>query len=118
MLEMNPASDGRSISAVAGTQKVAFNKQPGGRTDFFGYPYTSRALHCAGSSSRDPQAPGLFRIPCDMGVGSSGGPYIIDLDSKGTGTVVAVNVSGDRSNGFGTPLGRLASQLYAQSEHS
>ncbi|MFJ4320451.1 hypothetical protein ACIP46_34980 [Streptomyces lavendulae] len=52
-----------------------------------------------------------------MGVGSSGGPYMVDLDPAGMGTVVAVNVSSDAAYGYGTALGPVASRLFAQSEH-
>ncbi|MFD9354659.1 hypothetical protein [Streptomyces sp. NPDC060031] len=52
-----------------------------------------------------------------MGVGSSGVPYIVDLDPAGIGTVVAVNVSGDAAYSYGTALGPVASRLFAQSEH-
>ncbi|MFD0075698.1 trypsin-like serine peptidase [Streptomyces sp. NPDC127166] len=114
MLEMNDARDGRSISGVTGTQRIAFAPERAALTHFFGYPYTSRVLHC--------QAPGqpldgiLWRIPCRMGVGSSGGPYMVDLDASGTGTVVAVNVSGDDRDSYGTALAGLARKLYRESE--
>ncbi|MFD3547116.1 trypsin-like serine peptidase [Streptomyces sp. NPDC058655] len=118
MLEMNPAADGRSVSGVAGAQRIAFGVEPGGRTtQQFGYPYTARVLHCEGPGTQPRRAPHLLRIPCRMGVGSSGGPYIVDLSPAGIGTVVAVNVSGDDTYSYGTALGPLASRLFAQSEH-
>ncbi|MFD7031374.1 trypsin-like serine peptidase [Streptomyces sp. NPDC059917] len=117
MLEMNPAADGRTVSAVVGAQKIAFGTKPGSPTHQFGYPYTSRVLHCEGRGTRPRDAPQFFRIPCLMGVGSSGGPYIVDLDPAGMGTVVAVNVSSDADYSYGTALGPVASRLFAQSEH-
>ncbi|GLV85366.1 hypothetical protein Slala03_50550 [Streptomyces lavendulae subsp. lavendulae] len=117
MLEMNPAADGRNVSAVVGAQKIAFGAKPGSPTHQFGYPYTSRVLHCEGPGTRPGGAPQFFRIPCLMGVGSSGGPYVVDLDPAGVGTVVAVNVSSDAAYSYGTALGPVASRLFAQSEH-
>jgi hypothetical protein len=117
MLEMNPAADGRSIAAVVGAQRIVFGATPGRQTHQFGYPYTSRVLHCEGPGTQPRRAPQFFRIPCLMGAGSSGGPYIGDLDPAGVGTVVAVNVSSDDAYGYGTALGPLADRLFDQSEH-
>ncbi|MFF4427660.1 trypsin-like serine peptidase [Streptomyces sp. NPDC001513] len=117
MLEMNHAANGRTVSGAVGAQRIAFGAKPGNPTHQFGYPYTSRVLHCEGPGKQPWLAPKLFRIPCLMGVGSSGGPYIVDLDPAGMGTVVAVNVSSDDSHSYGTALGPLAARLYAQSEH-
>ncbi|MEV7446720.1 trypsin-like serine protease [Streptomyces sp. NPDC091204] len=117
MLEMNPAADGRTVAAVVGAQKIAFGAKPGNPTHQFGYPYTSRVLHCEGPGTQPWREPELIRIPCLMGVGSSGGPYIVDLDPAGMGTVVAVNVSSADSHSYGTALGPLAGRLYAESEH-
>ncbi|MFJ6795062.1 trypsin-like serine peptidase [Streptomyces sp. NPDC091268] len=117
MLEMNPAADGRSVSAVVGgAQRIAFDAAPGGAIHQFGYPYTSRVLHCAGPGTQPGDAPQFVRIPCIMGVGSSGGPYVVHLDPTGTGTVVAVNVSSDSAYSYGTVLGPLAGRLHARSE--
>ncbi|MCZ4119948.1 trypsin-like serine peptidase [Streptomyces sp. H39-S7] len=117
MLEMNTASDGRGISAITGAQNVDFAFEPGARTHQIGYPYTARPLHCEGPSSRDDRAPSMIAIPCHMGIGSSGGPYIVGLGATGFGSVIAVNVSGNDSTSFGTPLGAFAKVLYNQSEH-
>ncbi len=46
-----------------------------------------------------------------------GGPYIVDLDEDGAGSVVAVNISGDDTFSYGTALGAFARRLYAKSEH-
>ncbi|MEV0495279.1 trypsin-like serine peptidase [Streptomyces atratus] len=117
VLEMNSGHDGRSISEVTGVQRISFTAESGTRTHFFGYPYTNRLLHCEGRNSREYRGSALLRIPCVMGVGSSGGPYIVDLDAAEAGSVVAVNISGDESFSYGTALGSFARRLYAQSEH-
>ncbi|MFF3354786.1 trypsin-like serine peptidase [Streptomyces sp. NPDC002917] len=117
VLEMNSGDDGRSISEVTGVQRISFTAESGTRTHFFGYPYTNRLLHCEGDNSREYRGSALLRIPCVMGVGSSGGPYIVDLDAAEAGSVVAVNISGDETFSYGTALGSFARRLYAQSEH-
>ncbi|WP_406495479.1 trypsin-like peptidase domain-containing protein [Streptomyces sp. NBC_00846] len=117
VLEMNSGDDGRSISEVTGVQRISFTADSGTRTHFFGYPYTNRLLHCEGGNSREYRGSALLRIPCVMGVGSSGGPYIVDLDAAEAGSVVAVNISGDETFSYGTALGSFARRLYAKSEH-
>ncbi|MFG3285599.1 trypsin-like serine peptidase [Streptomyces sp. NPDC048111] len=114
MLEMNPGADGRTIADAAGVQPISFTAQPGAVGHFFGYPYTDRVLHCTGATERG-IGTALMRIPCHMGVGSSGGPYL--LGDPAAGTVVAVNVSGDATTSYGTALGTFAQSLYRKSEH-
>ncbi|MFF4444258.1 trypsin-like serine peptidase [Streptomyces sp. NPDC001502] len=115
MLEMNPGPDGRNISEVTGAQPISFTARPSAPTHFFGYPYTDRILHCSGVTA---WAAGktLLRVPCVMGRGSSGGPYVAG-DAAGEGVVVAVNVSSDEDASYGTALGAFAQSLYQQSEH-
>ncbi|WP_420034081.1 trypsin-like serine peptidase [Streptomyces sp. cg28] len=114
MLEMNPAPDGRTVSEVTGAQPIAFSARSGAPAHFFGYPYTNRVLHCSGPVA--PEAGGaLLRIPCVMGVGSSGGPYL--SGGAAGGRVVAVNVSSDAEASYGTALGAFARGLYRDSEH-
>lgn len=117
VLEMNPGHDGRSISEVTGVQRISFTAESGARTHFFGYPYTNRLLHCEGGNAREYRGSALLRIPCVMDVGSSGAPYVVDLDAAGVGSVVAVNISDDETFSYGTALGSFAQRLYAQSEH-
>ncbi|MCX5396721.1 serine protease [Streptomyces sp. NBC_00102] len=117
VLEMNSGDDGQSISEVTGAQGISFTADSGTRTHFFGYPYTNRALHCEGGNTREYRGSALLRIPCVMGVGSSGGPYVVDLDEAGAGSVVAVNISSDETFSYGTALGTFARRLYEKSEH-
>ncbi|RSS42589.1 hypothetical protein EF906_11790 [Streptomyces sp. WAC08241] len=114
MLEMNPGADGRNVSDVVGVQPISFTSEPGASTHFFGYPYTDRVLHCSGVSTWA-AGKAMVRVPCLMGMGSSGGPYL--LGDPAEGSVVAVNVSGDAENSYGTALGAFAQNLYQQSEH-
>nr|WSX54222.1 trypsin-like serine protease [Streptomyces sp. NBC_00974] len=114
MLEMNPGADGRNISDVVGAQPISFTAAPGASGHFFGYPYTDRVLHCSGVTAWA-AGTALVRIPCHMGVGSSGGPYL--SGDPAVGSVVAVNISGDAGASYGTALGAFAQDLYRQSEH-
>ncbi|WP_330300321.1 trypsin-like serine peptidase [Streptomyces sp. NBC_00503] len=117
MLEMNPGADGRSISEATGVQPVSFSGEPDTSTStsthFFGYPYTDRLLHCSGTGGWEADK-ALRRVPCMMGVGSSGGPYI--SGDAATGSVIAVNISGGDDMSYGTALGAYAQSLYRQSE--
>ncbi|MFG2668529.1 trypsin-like serine peptidase [Streptomyces sp. NPDC048387] len=115
MLEMNPGADGRNASDVVGAaQPISFAAEPGGSAHFFGYPYTDRVLHCSGAAALVAGRT-LVRVPCPMGVGSSGGPYLSGDPAEGS--VIAVNVSGDGGASYGTALGAFAQGLYRQSEH-
>ncbi|MFH8582297.1 trypsin-like serine peptidase [Streptomyces zaomyceticus] len=115
MLEMNPGAGGRNISDFVGAQPISFTAKPGASAHFFGYPYTDRVLHCSGVTTWA-AGEALVRVPCLMGVGASGGPYLSGDPAKGT--VVAVNVGGDADASYGTALGAFAQDLYRQSEHS
>ncbi|MFJ4716673.1 trypsin-like serine peptidase [Streptomyces sp. NPDC088785] len=110
MLTMNPGPDGRDIAGATGAQPIAFDARPAAPAHFFGYPYTDRVLHCSGAPTRTAGG-ALVRIPCLMGVGSSGGPYLSG------GRVVAVNVASDADASYGTALGPFARTLYRDAEH-
>ncbi|MFF1409207.1 trypsin-like peptidase domain-containing protein [Streptomyces sp. NPDC058289] len=114
MLEMYPGVDGRNISEATGAQPVSFAGEQGAMTYYFGYPYTDRLLHCSGTGAWE-AGKRLRSIPCMMGPGSSGGPYL--SGESASGSVVAVNVSGGEGVSYGTALGAFAERLYRQSEH-
>ncbi|MET8755753.1 trypsin-like peptidase domain-containing protein [Streptomyces sp. NPDC004667] len=114
MLEMNAGPDGRNISEFSGAQPISFTAEPGAEAHFFGYPYTNRVLYCSGVTTRA-AGTALLRIPCLMGTGSSGGPYLSGDPAEGS--VVAVNISGDAEASYGTALGAFAQHLYQQSGH-
>ncbi|MCX5308852.1 trypsin-like peptidase domain-containing protein [Streptomyces sp. NBC_00160] len=113
MLEMNPGPDGRNISEFTGVQPISFTAKPGTEANFFGYPYTNRVLYCSGVTTWTERNT-LLRVPCVMGRGSSGGPYLSGDPAEGS--VVAVNVISDDEASYGTALGAFAQRLYEESE--
>ncbi|MCX5129874.1 trypsin-like serine protease [Streptomyces sp. NBC_00193] len=114
MLEMNPGVDGRNISEATGAQPISFTGEQATTTHFFGYPYTDRLVHCSGAGAWE-AGKSMRSVPCMMGAGSSGGPYL--AGEYAAGSVIAVNVSGGEGVSYGTALGAFAERLYQQSEH-
>ncbi|MET9700756.1 hypothetical protein ABZY31_28095 [Streptomyces sp. NPDC006529] len=131
VLVANPATAGRRIAEVTGSQKIGFTEPV--RDEFihtFGYPkgqlndpnakYAgSRMIHCAGQARPAPKAPLLWGEPCDMTHGASGGPHFAQFDTRtGTGTVVGVTTTSAELAGGETPmlyatrLGDSARRLY------
>ncbi|MBH1936042.1 peptidase [Streptomyces sp. AV19] len=115
---------GKKLTDAVGGQKIAFGRKPGGRVTAFGYPATrpqrgAELLYCAGTAKA---APGDEQsVPCDMGGGASGGPWLADFDAKaGTGTLVSVNSHGDgpeRSTTMSGPaLGAAARQVFERAQ--
>ncbi|MFF6804030.1 trypsin-like serine protease [Streptomyces sp. NPDC012616] len=98
---------GKRLTDAVGAQNVAFGRSAGERVTAFGYPATTpqrgeELLYCAGTSQRAPE--GEDRVPCDLGGGASGGPWLAGFDSAtGKGTVVSVNSHGE-GHGGGTPM--------------
>lgn len=96
--------------------------QPSGPLSAVGYPGAGRftgdeVLRCAADQPAvEPQLGGDYTIPCDMTEGSSGGPWLADLDeSTGLGVVQAVTsmrVLGDERIA-GARLGPAAMALFA-----
>ncbi|MGQ4362219.1 trypsin-like serine peptidase [Streptomyces sp. SAS_272] len=98
---------GKRLTDAVGAQNVAFGRSPGERVTAFGYPATTpqrgeELLFCAGTSQLAPE--GEHRVPCDLGGGASGGPWLAGFNSAtGKGTVVSVNSHGE-GHGGGTPM--------------
>ncbi|MEV7728689.1 trypsin-like serine protease [Streptomyces sp. NPDC087917] len=109
MLEMNAGPDGRNISEFTGVQPISYTAEPSTEAHFFGYPYTNRVLYCSGGTT---WAAGktLLRVPCLMGRGSSGGPYLSGDPAEGG--VVAVNINSDAEARYATALGAFAQYLH------
>ncbi|WP_356948488.1 trypsin-like serine protease [Streptomyces sp. P9-2B-2] len=123
-LAVDPHAKGRRLTDVVGGQTVDFHHRVGGRTVAFGYPATrpqrgEELLHCTGTAVRAPSDE--QSVPCDMGGGSSGGPWLTDFDAAtGQGVLVSVNSHGDGMTGgthmFGPVLGDVAKQVYGRAE--
>ncbi|MFC9504193.1 trypsin-like serine peptidase [Streptomyces sp. NPDC057002] len=118
MVVSTPAG-GKRLTDAVGAQKVAFGRPAGERVTAFGYPGTTpqrgeELLYCTGTSQRAPE--GEQRVPCDLGGGASGGPWLAGFDSAtGKGTVVSVNSHGEgdgRSPMYGPTLDKSARAVY------
>ncbi|MFJ9019775.1 trypsin-like serine peptidase [Streptomyces sp. NPDC102259] len=118
MVVATPAYGTRLTDAV-GAQAIAFGRPAGERVTAFGYPATTpqrgeQLLYCAGASQRAPE--GEQRVPCDLGGGASGGPWLAGFDSAtGKGTVVSVNSHGERDGSspmYGPTLDKTAQAVY------
>ncbi|WP_327726250.1 S1 family peptidase [Streptomyces sp. NBC_00487] len=118
MVVATPAK-GKRLTDAVGAQSIAFDRPAGVRVTAFGYPATTpqrgeQLLYCAGTSQRAPE--GEQRVPCDLGGGASGGPWLADFNSyTGKGTVVSVNSHGERDGGtpmYGPTLDKTARAVY------
>ncbi|MER6159628.1 trypsin-like serine protease [Streptomyces sp. NPDC001868] len=118
MVVATPAK-GKRLTDAVGAQKIAFGRPTGKRVTAFGYPGTTpqrgeRLLYCAGTTQRAPE--GEQRVPCDLGGGASGGPWLADFDSTtGKGTVVSVNSHGAGDGGspmYGPMFAKTARAVY------
>ncbi|MFF7411861.1 trypsin-like serine peptidase [Streptomyces lydicus] len=123
-LVVDADAKGRKLVDVVGGQTVAFNRRVGGKTVAFGYPATrpqrgEELLHCTGTA--EPAPAGEQAIPCDMGGGASGGPWLTDFDATtGKGVLVSVNSHGDGPESgthmYGPVLGSAAKAVYEQAQ--
>ncbi|MDX2544707.1 trypsin-like serine peptidase [Streptomyces sp. WI04-05B] len=110
---------GKQLTDAVGAQKIAFGRPAGLKVTSFGYPATSpqrgeQLLYCAGTTQSAPE--GEQRVPCDLGGGASGGPWLAGFDSAtGKGTVVSVNSHGEGHGGtpmYGPTLDKTARAVY------
>lgn len=116
----------KTLVDTVGGQNVAFGRKPGGKVTAFGYPATrpqrgQELLSCAGTAKA---APGDEQsVPCDMGGGASGGPWLAGLDARtGIGTLVSVNSHGDAlehsTTMSGPNLGAAARAVFEKAQKS
>jgi V8-like Glu-specific endopeptidase len=120
LVNVGPNAAGRLLTAAVGGQPLSFDPAAGG-VRAFGYPQGapydgSRLIQCGGSTSNDPRPGNDLGMTCGMTGGSSGGPWLADLDpATGRGRVVSVtSFSYADSPGvlYGPRLGPEVRQLY------
>jgi V8-like Glu-specific endopeptidase len=115
----------KSLADTVGAQGIAFNLPRGGSVDVFGYPaeaqYDGRRLAtCRGAVVQDRRGSGDQGIDCNLTGGTSGGPWIADLDpAKGAGVITSVSsfryVTGVGAKRwlYGPYFGSVAQKLYS-----
>ncbi|GAA2012667.1 hypothetical protein GCM10009799_46230 [Nocardiopsis rhodophaea] len=111
---------GGELTEQVGGQAVAFDREVGGHITAFGYPATrpqlgGELLYCSGTAEPAPE--NEQRIPCDIGGGASGGPWLADIDERtGLGALVSVNSHGTdpehSTHMYGPVLGTAAREVY------
>ncbi|MGW1378861.1 trypsin-like serine peptidase [Streptomyces sp. NPDC002446] len=125
-LVVDAGANGRKLTDAVGGQSLAFHRRAGGNTVALGYPATrpqlgEELLHCTGTAK---PAPGNEQaVPCDMGGGASGGPWLTGLDTTtGKGVLISVNSHGDglesSTRMYGPVLGAPAEAIYDQAQRS
>lgn len=94
--------DGKHVAAVAGTQNISFDAVPSPvAATIAGYPVSKLTgggslVSCSLPVTLESNSAGsAWRSGCDMAGGSSGGPWLRDVDpATGQGTIFAVTSSG------------------------
>ncbi|MFI2264180.1 trypsin-like serine peptidase [Streptomyces tubercidicus] len=121
-LVVDADKNGRKLTDVVGGQDIAFNRPVGGTVSAFGYPATrpqlgEELLRCVGTAK---EKNGVQAIPCDMTGGSSGGPWLADLNATtGKGVLVSVNSALDSltpTEMQGELLGATAKKVYDRAQ--
>jgi V8-like Glu-specific endopeptidase len=115
----------KTIQDVVGSQGYAFQAGDQNELMVLGYPAEPpfdgtaqrRCLATKTVEVRD----GFYDLPCSLNDGSSGGPFITDInDKKGIGTVVAVTSfrtdDGKNKRLYGVPLGRFVRDLINEAD--
>jgi V8-like Glu-specific endopeptidase len=125
MAVMEPLESSDLLTDVVGAQSIAFDRQPS-LTHAFGYPTNksykgNKLAFCSGEPTAEPDRDtDALRLACDMGSGSSGGPWLQDFDhTTGAGTQVAVTSFGyadDKKGIYGPYFGAEALAVYQQAE--
>lgn len=118
MVVATPAK-GKRLTDAVGAQNIAFGRPAGVRVTAFGYPGTTpqrgeHLLYCAGTTQSAPKSE--QRVPCDLGGGASGGPWLAGFDTAtGKGTVVSVNSHGEGNGSspmYGPTFDKTARAVY------
>jgi V8-like Glu-specific endopeptidase len=115
-------ADGQTLAQAVGGQQIGFDGTAVVDARALGFPaqkpYDGLLLEeCAGPVAVDARGSGDIGLDCGMTGGSSGGPWLTDLDpDTGVGRVVSVTSFGYTNfpgRLYGPPLGPAAQQLFA-----
>lgn len=119
-------AQGRGIEDVVGARGIAFNLARDQEFRAFGYPAVATLLRpefdgerlyaCDSSRTADDAPPGAgpatLEIECDQSAGSSGGGWVIE--GGVVNSVTSYSYLGDFDHLYGTYLGAVAEELYAE----
>ncbi|WP_380169929.1 trypsin-like serine peptidase [Kineococcus sp. DHX-1] len=120
---------GKSLKDTVGANRIAFDT-PLARTTVLGYPGRSTTAdgftlqYCTGTQFTDngPGATTDVATLCDLGGGSSGGPWVHDFDpATGTGTVTSVtsfSYDDNTSVLYGPRFGSVVRDVYTQAANA
>lgn len=123
-LVVDADKNGKKLTDAVGGLPVAFNRAVGGSVSSLGYSATrpqlgEELLRCVGTAKKEI---GMQAIPCDMTGGSSGGPWLADVNTTtGKGVLVSVNASLDAlvpTKMYGEVLGATAKKVYDKAQNS
>ncbi|MGK5548128.1 trypsin-like serine peptidase [Streptomyces sp. URMC 127] len=112
-----PGPDSRAIEQVTGAERIRFRPPAGRRARVTGYPVTEeRPVSCQNTAQTS--GPTQLRFDCaDLPNGTSGGPFLTDIDpATGLGTVIGVvggrDEGGDEETSYSSYFGDGVEALY------
>jgi len=129
LVDVGPRGDGRLLTDAVGSQRIGFDVPRGRPAVAVGYPAEEpwdgeTLIGCAGPLRQDRRTDPSFTPTTDQGMactmtgGSSGGPWLTDLDPRsGRGTVTSVTSFGYTDQPgvlWGPYLGSAARAMYEQ----
>lgn len=127
LVDVGPRGDGRLLTDAVGSQRIGFDAPRGRPAVAVGYPAEApwdgeTLIGCSGPLRQDRRADPSFTPTTDQGMactmtgGSSGGPWLTDLDPRsGRGTVTSVTSFGYTDQPgvlWGPYLGSVARAMY------
>ncbi|WP_367130142.1 MULTISPECIES: trypsin-like serine peptidase [Streptomyces] len=112
-----PGADTRAIEQVTGAERIRFRPRTGRQARVTGYPVTEeRPVSCQNAAQSF--SPTQLRFDCaDLPNGTSGGPFLTDIDpATGLGTVIGVvgghDEGGDEATSYSSYFGEETETLY------
>jgi len=129
LVDVGPRGDGRLLTDAVGSQRIGFDVPRGRPAVAVGYPAEApwdgeTLIGCSGPLRQDRRADPSFTPTTDQGMactmtgGSSGGPWLTDVDLRsGRGTVTSVTSFGYTDQPgvlWGPYLGSVARAMYDQ----
>ncbi|MEU6711297.1 hypothetical protein ABZ897_07410 [Nonomuraea sp. NPDC046802] len=120
MLVVKPVNGKTPLQAVGG-QGIRFNSRAEGTSNLLlGYPNNGnggKTLQYCGGKSVTPAYGMKYALVCDMGGGSSGGPWFQDFDKRtGSGHVISAHALRNSTTSYGAYFGPEALKTFRAAE--